>query len=125
VSNRTAREVHGHTFGSEVVHSFPPAGSKPPPHPPQRRGHLPGRIPGDSERRPRAFAHDGPLAVIELPELLRNLDEPLTPGELNRLRHRTDPIMVVAWWLFALVVRHDPGFDRVAAPRRRHRLEAV
>ena len=49
------------------------------------------------------FVYDSPLAVVELPAHLRYLDEPLTLGELDRLRHRLDRTMVIAWFVVSLL----------------------
>ena len=68
---------------------------------PLRRGDLQERIP--VSRNASLYAYDRPLGSIELPAHLRYRDEPLTPGELDQLRHRLDRVMVGAWCVFSVL----------------------
>ena len=50
-----------------------------------------------------ALTHDAQLGFVELPTHLRYVGEPLTPGELHRLRYRLDGSMLGAWCVFSLL----------------------
>jgi hypothetical protein len=88
--------------GSEVIRSLPRGWIAAPAATPQcGGGTLEERIPPVSVTA--TLPYESHLPVVELPGHLRYLGEPLTPGELARLRHRLDHLMVVAWSVFSVL----------------------